>query len=120
MKTVNNQHKESLDTNNPRGFMATHTDQDKGFTLYYDGLEGGKKRTIEFAKTLIEDGYDIEWSNESNLKENQDEKLNTPKETIQGNTQQGRSVTRVTAERETKGSPNANPSVKKREVEVEG
>lgn len=120
MKTVNNKHEESLDTNNPRGFMATHTDEDKGFTWYYDGMQGGKERTTEFAKTLIEDGYDIEWSNESNLKENQDEKLNTPKEKIQETTQQSRSIARAMDKREANRSPYANPSVKKREVEVEG
>ena len=106
------------------GFMATHpTDEDKGLTIYYDGMEGGQHRTKEYAQCLMNDGYDIEWNNATRIKskgETRHEKLNTPKETIQGNTQQGRSVTRVTAERETKGSPNANPSVKKREVEVEG
>jgi hypothetical protein len=122
MKTVNNTNKESLHEQNPRGFMATHsTNEDKGLTIYYDGMPGGQERTIDFAQTLVKDGYDIEWSNnESNLKENQDEKLNTPKEKIQETTQQSRSTTGVTDKGEASRSPNTNPSSKKREIEVEG
>ena len=139
MKTANNQHEESLHANKGgrkmpsmnsyikskevyRGFMATHsTNEDKGFTLYYDGMQGGKERTIEYAQALLKDGYDIEWSNnESNLKENQDEKLNTPKEKIQETTQQSRSTTGVTDKGKASRSPNTNPELKEREVEVEG
>ena len=139
MKTANNQHEESLHANKGgrkmpsmnsyikskevyRGFMATHsTNEDKGFTLYYDGMQGGKERTIEYAQALLKDGYDIEWSNnESTLKENQDEKLNTPKEKIQETTQQSRSTTGVTDKGEASRSPNTNPELKEREVEVEG
>ena len=50
----------------------------------------------------------------------QDEKLNTPKEKIQGTTQQSRSIARAMDKREANRSPYANPSAKKREVEVEG
>ena len=122
MKTVNNKHEESLHEQNPRGFTATHTDDDKGFTIYYDGMEGGKKRTIEYAKNLLEDGYDIEWDNakKQSKGEARHEKLNTPKEKIQGTTQQSRSIARAMDKRETDRSPNTNSELKEREVEVEG
>ena len=115
MKTANNKHKESLHEQNPRGFMATHEDEDKGFTIYYDGMEGGRKRTIEYAKNLLEDGYDIEWDNATRIKskgETRHEKLNTPKEKIQGTTQQSRSTTGTMDKGETDRSPYANKPVK--------
>ena len=122
MKTANNNYKESLHEQNPRGFMATHsTNEDKGLTIYYDGMPGGQERTIDFAQTLVKDGYDIEWSNnESNLKENQDEKLNTPKEKIQETAQQSRGTTNTMDKREKDRSPDANTGIEEGEVKVEG
>jgi len=122
MKTANNNYKESLHEQNPRGFMATHsTNEDRGFNIYYDGMQGGKERTIEYAQALLKNGYDIEWSNnESTLKENQDEKLNTPKEKIQETAQQSRSTAGVTDKGEASRSPDTNSELKEREIEVEG
>ncbi|MDP6586039.1 MAG: hypothetical protein QF535_15420 [Anaerolineales bacterium] len=124
MKTVNNKHEESLHEQNPRGFMATHsTNEDRGFNIYYDGMPGGQERTIEYAKNLLEDGYDIEWDNATRIKskgETRHEKLNTPKEKIQGTTQQSRSTTGTMDKGETDRSPYANKPVKEGKVEVEG
>jgi hypothetical protein len=139
MKTANNQHEESLHANKGgrkmpsmnsyinakkeyRGFMATHsTNEDRGFNIYYDGMPGGQERTIEYAQALLKNGYDIEWSNnESTLKENQDEKLNTPKEKIQETAQQSRGTAGVTDKGEASRSPDTNSELKEREIEVEG
>jgi len=139
MKTANNQHEESLHANKGgrkmpsmdsyikskevyRGFMATHsTNEDRGFNIYYDGMTGGQERTIEYAQALLKNGYDIEWSNnESTLKENQDEKLNTPKEKIQETAQQSRGTAGVTDKGEASRSPDTNSELKEREIEVEG
>ena len=106
-----------------RGFMATHpTDDDKGFSLYYDGMPGGQHRTKEYAAALKKDGYDIEWDNATRIKSKgeQDEKLTTPKETIQGNTQQSRSTTNTMDKGETDRSPDANTGIEEGEVKVEG
>ena len=76
---------------------------------------------LRISSYLEENGYDIEWSNnESTLKENQDEKLNTPKEKIQETAQQSRGTAGVTDKGEASRSPDTNSELKEREIEVEG
>ena len=43
-----------------KGFYAKKDKPDLQWTYYYDGMEGGEKRTKEYMKDLKRSGYKIE------------------------------------------------------------
>tara|TARA_B100001142_G_scaffold257950_1_gene259717 strand:+ start:2122 stop:2301 length:180 start_codon:yes stop_codon:yes gene_type:complete len=59
-----------MTTKNVNGFWAYPPKEpgDQGSVFYYDGMEGGNKRTKDFLESLKKDGYKIEITSKEKTK----------------------------------------------------